>query len=185
MGIETMAMLALGSAVVGGGLQIAGGAVGAQAALNKGEAEQFAYQAKAQAAQYNAEVASQRAASERESAVAMTSDYLRKGSAAFSSGVAARGATGVTEAGSPLMVDEATMREIALGASRTLDTGVRRARALEDEAALYTAEARNAPIAGQYARQGSYLAADASLLSGFAGAAGTAGSYFGYGARRT
>ena len=149
MGLETLALVA----GIGGGLMSAAGSI------QRGQATQ-------QASNYNAAVDNQRAAEERDQAAASTQDYLRKGSDTVSSAVAMQGATGVTGEGSPLMVDENTVRQVALGAARTLQGGELRANRLTDDAKLQR-------MRGDSAVTASYLDAGSSILTGvgrFAGA---------------
>lgn len=151
MGIEV--------ALLAGGL---GAAVSAAGSLYKGQAGK-------QSAEYNARMDEQRAANERDMAAAATQDYLRKGSDHVESAVAMRGATGVTGEGSPLLVNENTVREVALGAARTMHAGEVKASRLQDDAQLQR-------MKGEHAVTASYLDAGSSLL--------TAGSRFanpGYG----
>jgi hypothetical protein len=152
MGLETIIPLAL---------SIGGGVMGAAGSIQKGQAAQ-------QAAQYNAAVDQQRAAEEKDQAAAQTQDYIRKGSDAESSAVAMQGATGVTGSGSPLMVDENTVRQVALGAARTLQGGQLRASRLQDDATLQKMKGDNAVTS-------SYLDAGSSLLTGFGKMAGNKG----------
>ncbi len=139
MGVESLFLAA------GTGLKMFG-------SLSKGEAD-------ARAAEYNAAVSQQRAASEREAAAAEADDYTRRNSAKLASGLAMQGASGVTPDGSPLMVNSATVREIALGAQRHLQGGEKRGVQLENEAQLQRSRA-------DYARSASYLTAGTDLLSG-------------------
>jgi hypothetical protein len=74
--------------------------------------------------------------------------------------LAAQAGTGVTQEGSPLLVDEATVREIALASARKLHGGSVRASRLEDDASLQGMKADYAETAG-------YLNAGKSLMSGF------------------
>ncbi|MCK1367618.1 hypothetical protein [Bradyrhizobium sp. 62] len=141
MGLETLALAAT----------IGGGVLGAAGSIQKGQATN-------QAAQYNTAVDTQRAAEEKDQAQADTQDYIRKGSDTVESGVAARGVTGVTGEGSPLMVDENTVRQVALGAARTLQGGELRAGRLQDDAKLQK-------MRGENAVTGSYLDAGSSLLT--------------------
>src|SRR5882757_3337587 len=152
MGVSS-ANLSSGMTVMGiETLLLAGGSIlGAAGSIQKGQATQ-------QAADYNAAVDSQRAAEERDQAAAATQDYIRKGSDTVEAGRAARGVTGVTSEGSPLMVDESTVRQVALGAARTLQGGELRASRLEDDATLQKMKGENAVTA-------SYLDAGSSLLS--------------------
>lgn len=155
MGLETLALAA----------GIGGGVLSAAGALQKGQATK-------QASDYNAAVDVQRAAEEKDQANAATQDYIRKGSDTVQSGVAAQGATGVTSEGSPLMVDEATVRQVALGAARTLQGGQLRASRLQDDATLQK-------MKGDAAVTGSYLDAGGSLLTSvgkFGGAFKTSGA---------
>jgi hypothetical protein len=130
---------------------LAGGALSAVGSITKGQATK-------QASDYNAAVDVQRAAEEKDQAAASTQDYLRKGSDTVESAVASQGATGVTGEGSPLMVDENTVRQVALGAARTLQGGQLRASRLQDDATLQRMKGDNAVT-------GSYLDAGGSLLT--------------------
>lgn len=140
MGLETLALVGL-----------AGGALAAGGSLFKGQATK-------NASDYNAAVDNQRAAEETDQANASTQDYIRKGSDTEASAVASQGATGVTGSGSPLMVDENTVRQVALGAARTLQGGQLRASRLQDDATLQKMKGDNAVTA-------SYLDAGGSLLT--------------------
>lgn len=141
MGLETLALVAA----------VGGGVMGAAGSIQKGQAAK-------QSADYNAAVDAQRAAEERDAAGAATQDYIRKGSDTMESGRALRGVTGVTNEGSPLLVDEDTVRQVALGAARTLHGGELRANRLEDDAKLQKMKGDNAVTA-------SYLDAGSSLLT--------------------
>jgi len=159
-------MIAMGLelAVLGTIAGVAGGAMSAAGAIQKGKAAE-------EAANYNAAVDAQRAAEEKDAAGAATQDYIRKGSDTLESGRAARGVTGVTSEGSPLLVDENTVRQVALGAARTLQGGELRANRLQDDAKLQK-------MKGDAAVTGSYLDAGSSLLTSagkFAGNRGVSG----------
>ena len=132
-------------------LSVAGGGLGAFGALQEGRAT-------SRAAEFNARIADQQARQERQSAAAEARDYRRGENRKLASSTAARGASGVTGAGSPLLVDEATVREIALGSSRLKYAGDVRAKRLEDEAELYR-------MRGKSARRAGYLNAGSSILS--------------------
>lgn len=139
-------------AVISGVLGLAGGAISAAGSLKKGDAAQ-------EAANFNAAADRQRAAGERDQAAASRQDYLRKGSNTEASAVADLGAAGVTSEGSPLMVNEDTVRQIALGASRITAGGEMRATRLEEEAQLSI-------MKGKAAKEASYYDAGSSLLGG-------------------
>ncbi len=141
MGLETLALAA----------SIGGGVLGAAGSIQKGQAAKSA-------ADYNVAVDNQRSAEEIDQANASTQDYIRKGSDTETSAVASQGATGVTGSGSPLMVDENTVRQVALGAARTLQGGQLRASRLQDDATLQK-------MKGESAVTGSYLDAGSSLLT--------------------
>lgn len=147
MGLETLALVA----------GIGGGVTSAAGSIQKGQAAN-------QAAQYNAAVDNQRAAEEKDQAAASTQDYIRKGSDTVESGVASQGATGVTGEGSPLMVDENTVRQVALGAARTLQGGEVRAGRLQDDASLQKMKGENA-VTGSYLDAGSSLLTSASKFA--------------------
>ncbi|MHC2163142.1 hypothetical protein [Bradyrhizobium ottawaense] len=141
MGLETLALAA----------GIGGGVLSAAGSIQKGQAAK-------QAADYNAAVDAQRAVEEKDQAQADTQDYIRKGSDTVEAGRAMRGATGVTGEGSPLLVDEDTVRQVALGAARTLHGGELRANRLKDDATLQK-------MKGEAAVTASYLDAGSSLLT--------------------
>lgn len=148
MGLETLALAA----------GIGGGVLSAAGSIQKGQAAK-------QAADYNAAVDAQRAAEEKDQAQADTQDYIRKGSDTLEAGRALRGATGVTGEGSPLMVDEDTVRQVALGAARTLQGGELRANRLKDDATLQKMKGENA-VTASYLEAGSSLLTTASKFGG-------------------
>lgn len=132
-------------------LSFAGGALGAVGQIAAGQAE-------ARAAKYNAKVQEQQARQEREAAAVEAEDFRREERRKQAAAGAARAATGVTGAGSPLLVDEATVREIALGASRYRYRGAVRSNRLMQEAELSRMRGKAASTAG-------YIGAGSSLLS--------------------
>lgn len=162
MGIETMIALGIGSAVAGIGGMITqsgaadlarqGGQAGADAALFKGKAIQATDE-------YNAQADEQVAASNIAVAGAASQDFQRKGSDTVETAVADQGGSGVTSEGSPLMVDENTVRQVALGASRIAYGGQLSANRALDDAKLQR-------LSGSNAVQASYLDAKTSLLTG-------------------
>jgi hypothetical protein len=112
------------------------------------------------AAEFNAKVTEQQAKAEREAADAEAADYRRGEMRKVSAARAMRGATGVTMAGSPLLIDESTVREVALGSARIGHAGSTRSWRLRQEAELERMRGRKAMQAG-------YWRAGKSLLSGF------------------
>ena len=134
---------------------LVGGIVSAMGAIQQGKAE-------AAAAEFNAKAAEQQAQAEREAAAAEASDFRRLEGRKVAMARAGRGATGVTMAGSPLLVDEATVREVAVGAARVSHAGAVRSNSLLNESDLYKMRADNA-------RKASYFAAGTSLLGSLGG----------------
>lgn len=141
-----------------GALAVGGGALKAIGSIQEGNAA-------GNAADFNARASEQQAAQERDAAAAEGRDYRRQEGRRRASSLAARGASGTTGAGSPLLVDEATVREIALGASRIKYGGDVKATRLQQEAELYRMRGRSSRTAG-------YLNAGTSLLSGASSWAG-------------
>jgi hypothetical protein len=129
-----------------------GAGVSAIGSISAGKAAQ-------DAAEYNAKVAEQQAAQERDAAQAEASDYRRSERRGQASSRVARLASGVTMAGSPLLVDEAMAREIALGSARIGYGGSVNANRYENEAELER-------MSGDAAATASYFRAGTSLLSG-------------------
>lgn len=117
-------------------------------------------QAQKQAADFNAKVSEQRAISERNAAGVEASDFKRGEMRQVRAAQAARGAAGVTMAGSPLLVDEATVREVALGSSRIKHGGQVKGTRLEQDAELER-------MRGKAAETASYIRAGSSLLGSF------------------
>lgn len=155
MGVETLLM----AAAIGGAVTSAGGA------LAKGQADNAKYQADSQASLYNAQAANNRAAQARDAASAEGQDFFRKGMMTVASGQASRGAAGVTNEGSPLLVDAATVREVALGAARKVSSGDQAATVYGNEATLDTAKSKYDLQAGETAIDTSYLNAASSLMT--------------------
>ena len=122
-------------------------------------------QAAKRAADYNAAVDKQQATQAREASNAEASDYKRQQGRDFASSIAASGASGVATTGSPLMVDEATVREIALGASRLSYKG-----AVDSNRFLNQAQLDK--MSGKASQTAGYIGAGTSLLNGFGNAAG-------------
>lgn len=133
-------------------LSLAGTALGAVGQIQAGQAQ-------AQAAQAQAQINEQQARSERETAAVEAQDFRRSERRQIAAARATRLAQGVVLAGSPLLVDEDTVREVALGSSRLQHRGLVRGHRLDQEAEL--ARAR-----GSAAQTASYFNAGSSLLGG-------------------
>jgi hypothetical protein len=133
---------------------VAGSALSAVGALQQSKAT-------AAASTFNAQQADKAAKAERDAAAAEAEDKRRNLMNQRASSIAARGASGVALAGTPLMVDENVLGAIELDVARVGQRGEARAVQYENQAKLDRATARNAKRAGP-------LAAGASLLGGIA-----------------
>lgn len=119
-----------------------------------------AARARQQAANYNALAFQQQAQQERAIAGENESDFRRDQRQILARQRALQGATGLAAAGTPLLLEEATVAEIERGASRIREGGARRATALETRAELERLRGRQARTAGR-------LGAGTTLLTGF------------------
>ena len=143
-----------GAGVLKGGLaaaSIGSAAVGVAGARYSGEAS-------ARAAEYNAAVDLQRAQREREASGLEASQFVKQQRRQLATARTGRLASGVTMSGSPLLVDEDTINEIAFNEALIRSGGETRATRLEQSAALSKAR-------GQSERTASYYRAGASLLN--------------------
>jgi hypothetical protein len=116
--------------------------------------------AQAEAAEFNARVREIEAQSERDVAGAKAEDFRRQEGRKRATAIAQTAASGVTLEGTPLLVDEAIVNEIELGANRVTHQGDVRATGLENQAELDRSKAKNFRKAGS-------INAGATLLSGF------------------
>ena len=138
-------------------LSIAGGFLGAVGALQAGKAAD-------RAGKFQQAVLDQQAASERDVSRAVAEDFRRRGSRARASSIARLSASGAAVEGSPLLVDEAFVKDIALGSARILQGGEVRGTRLAQQGVL-------ARFEGKAAKAASKIRAGQSLLTGFRGAA--------------
>ena len=144
--------------IAGAGASVLSGVMGASGAAQQARAAQ-------QAANFQAEVQEQQAQAERDRAAVEAQDFRREGSRARAASLARMGASGtVASEGSPLLVDEAFVKELALGSARIQHGGEVRGTRLDQQAELTRAEGRSARRAGG-------INAGASLLSGLSGGA--------------
>lgn len=138
-------------------MSILSGILGAVGAIREGKAAD-------RAAKFQAEVLDQQAASERNVAGAEAEGFRRRGSRARASSIARGGASGIdTQKGSPLLVDEAFVKDIALGSARVLQGGEVRGTRLEQQGVLSRFQGKNAKSA-------SLFRAGQSILTGIQGA---------------
>lgn len=134
-------------------LSLASAGIGAVGAMQQANAQ-------ANAAKYEAQVREQQAQSERQRAAAQAQDYRRQESSKLATSRARLAGSGVSSSfGTPLLVDESAVREIALSSSRITNAGEINATRLENEAASRRSAAKNYRTAGA-------IGAGASLLSG-------------------
>lgn len=137
-------------------LSIAGGFLGAFGAIQEGKAAD-------RAGKFQQKVLDQQAASERDVSRADAEDFRRRGSRARASSISRLSASGAAVEGSPLLVDEAFVKDIALGSARILQGGEVRGTRLNQQGVLARFEGKNAKFASK-------IKAGQSLLSGFEGA---------------
>jgi hypothetical protein len=133
---------------------IAGGALSGIAAYKQNKAAEAS-------SKYNAQVEENAADAARDAAAAEGQDTRRKLMGQRATSIANRGASGVTFAGTPLMVDEDILGEIELDVMRVGQKGAAAATEHENRAKLDRMSARNYNRAAP-------LAAGASLLGGIA-----------------
>lgn len=144
-------------------IPLVGGIIGAAGAIRQGKAAENA--AEAQAA-----IQQQQAQSERANASVEASDFRRRGSAALASSRARAGASGIAQdTGSPLLVNDDFVREIALGSMRIQQGGAVRGQRLDQQSMLTRAEGKSARKASNYAAWGSILNGTSAFIGQFAG----------------
>lgn len=159
-------LAALPSLLTGGGaLQAISLGAGLVGSLVQASGQRAEARAAEQSAKFDAAAKEQQAVSERDAAAVEASDFRRRQGRILAERRAAAGASGITSAGSPLLVEEATLREIALGSARAGHQGFVRGSRLEDAAALDRQRGGNARKAGR-------IDAGSTLLSGFGDFAG-------------
>lgn len=91
---------------------------------------------KAKTIEREEKIARQQAKRERQAGIAEANDFRRRNSRVLATSRALRAGSGVTAAGSPLLVDEATAGEIELGALRVRNARETRRRSLLNQASL-------------------------------------------------
>jgi hypothetical protein len=133
---------------------VAGGALAGIGAYQQDKAAEAA-------SNYNADASEMAAIAEREGAAAEAEDRRRKLEGQRATSIAARGASGVGFAGTPLMVDEDMLGEIELDVMRTGQKGAARATQLQNQATLDKMTARSH-------RRAAPISAGAQLLGGIA-----------------
>lgn len=154
-------------ALVAAGAAVAGAGVGAVGAIQQGKAAQSA-------AEFNAKVGMQQAGREREIAGLQAEQFSRSQQALLSRARAARLASGVSFQGTPALLDEQAVDEIAYNEALIRAGGEVKATRIEQDAAL-------SRFGGQSARMSGMFRAGGSLLQGAysAGAIGASGAFGG------
>lgn len=118
-----------------------------------------------QQAEFQADVAQQRATSERQTSEAEAQDFLRNQRRLLSTARARRAGSGVDlTSGTPLLVDDETIDEIALQTARIRQGGEVQATRLEQGAQLRRAQGRAAQRAGFLRTGTSLLTAGSEFL---------------------
>ena len=135
-----------------GALTLVTAALGAAGSLAAAQAER-------RSADFASEVAQQQALREKEIAARDAAAHRRTGSRALAAARARRAGSGVTAAGSPLLVEAGLTEEIEAGAQEILAGGQTRAGAAEQRAELARHDARNS-------RRGAVLSSGRTLLTG-------------------
>ena len=147
-------------------LLIAGTGIAAYSSYQQGKTA--AAQAKQEAAwhAYNADVAEREAEAERKASDFEVTQQKRQADKLMARNRAARGASGVTAEGSPLLVMEDTAAQLALESANLRETGARRVSAFKSQSYLDFTKSRAASkSASGFAKAGA-LKAGSSLLEG-------------------
>lgn len=136
-------------------------------ALVSGEIDAINYEARAEAAEFNANVAEQVGRSEKSASYAEAGDFSRIQGARLASNRAERAASGIVSTeGSPLLIDDAIFSEIEIGTARIEHQGdVAFFKGLT-EARLLRHEAANDRLSAKIARRTSKIEADYSRQAG-------------------
>lgn len=167
-----MAALAVGGHILGTMAGIASSRTQEVAAKAQAQAAAYNFRAEAAAAKFNAKVAKQMAAHAKDVARAEAGDFERRQSARLAASRAERGGSGVVNAaGSPLMVEAATVAEVALGRARIIHGGEVASVRLNTQAQLLKAEAKTANINARLAIQSGNIAASGAKLGAFSAVA--------------
>lgn len=156
---------AAGGFTLAQGLGAASGIVGLIGAGMRAAGQRREAEAAAESAEFDAKAKEQQAQAERDAAGAEADDYRRRQMRIIAERRSNAGAAGLTGAGSPLLVEESMLREIALGTGRIGHQGFVRESRMQDSAAL---DRRRAG----YTREAGRRAAGATLLTGFGNFAG-------------
>lgn len=150
-----------GADVIKGGLAVATMGSGYTEAAGHRQAGEAAYQS----GMYNAAVSQQQAQREREASEQEAKEFTKKQRRLLSSASVGRtGGSGVTMSGSPLLVDEDTINEIAFNEAMIRSGGEARATRQEQQAVLQRSGAEHARTASYYRAGGSILGTARDLI---------------------
>lgn len=152
-------------------LLIAGTGIAGYSAYQQGKSAK--QQAKADAAwqAYNARVSEKEAEAERKASEQEAIQQKRHGEQLKARQRAMIGASGVTVAGSPLLVLEDTAAQLALENARIRESGLRRVSAYKSQSVLDFSKARTISKSAKGFSRAGTLAAGGSLLQGASGVA--------------
>ena len=157
--------VATGAGIVKGGLT----AVSVGSGVAGAAGQRYAGEASANAAEYNAAVDLQRAQREREASGLEASQFVKQQRRQLATARTGRLASGVTMSGSPLLVDEDTINEIAFNEALIRSGGETRATRLEQSAALSKSRAQSERTASYYRAGASLLNPLGNLMGSFEG----------------
>lgn len=151
-------------------IMVAGSAISAVGDIQEGNARGDQYDAERDAAYFQAKGFENQAVAERDAAETEASDFRRRQSRILAERRAGIGATGLRNTGSVKLVEEATVREAALGSARLGQRGVVQGQQLEDEASLARQRGKYSGQAADAARASGWMNAGSTLLTGLGGA---------------
>lgn len=147
---------------------VAGAVLSAVGAVQRGRAEQAAFQSQAQAHELQAQIKEQEAARQAQITAAEEEDFRQQVRRARASQRARTAGAGVDLTGTPALVAEDLAAEAELQALRIRHGGLTEAERLKQEAALERFGAGTATRAGKTARTAGNIRAASLLTSGLA-----------------
>lgn len=142
------------------------------AAVVAGVAAKRSADQKAKTIKREEKIAEQQADRERQAGIAESNDFRRRNSRLLATSRALRAGSGVSAAGSPLLVDEATAGEIELGALRIQNVRETRRTSLRNQASLLSFLELETRVQGNFAA----LNAAGSVLGAGGGSFGSSGT---------
>lgn len=119
---------------------------------------------------FNAIVAEQEAKSEMEGTRADASDFRRAQSARLAASRARQAGSGFALAGSPMLINEASLAEVEFGVSRIIHAGLLKENRLKTQALLLNRSASVEDRNAKFSRQAGTIGAIGGIASGVASA---------------